>query len=249
MPEFVSATLGAYCNRIMSRRASATESNRCNAVNVLPRHVRRPRYDFNTLTEFPARCPISMVLRRVQPVGFSRRKRMREKEREGGRESRISRSPGKSETHERLRRASRALRYREKFENLENGTAISVAVCARVWARARFMRGYHVLTRRAGEIERNNVRGSTFPLFGRISPAARCPAVSRVGVSLFPLPSPAPIPPHHCSTTLPYSAHCRFNIALCRASRAPRAAASRSACLAKLLSRGCASNPGARCVL
>lgn len=27
--------------------------------------------------------------------------------------------------------ASRALRYREKFENLENGTAISVAVCAK----------------------------------------------------------------------------------------------------------------------
>lgn len=51
-----------------------------------------------------------------------------------------------------------ALRYCEKFENLENGTAISVAVCARTAALVLTHTGYVHTYTCGGEIERNNVR-------------------------------------------------------------------------------------------
>ena len=96
-----------------------------------------------------------------------------------------------------MSRASRALRCCEKFENLENGTAISVAVCA-----SRF--SFHTRIRTYCTMKLNGITcvARRFPLFGRISPVARCPVTSR-RISL-PLP------------TLPYSAHCGFNIVLRR---------------------------------
>jgi len=74
-------------------------------------------------------------------------------------------------------RASRALRCCEKFENLENGTAISVAVCA-----SRF--SFHTRIRTYCTMKLNGITcvARRFPLFGRISPV-RLPDVRlrRVG--------------------------------------------------------------------
>lgn len=167
-----------------------------NAIDVLERRVKWARYDFNTLMEFPALSHFH-----GSPI-YSCWALVEEEEREK------ERKETNLEVPENLKLLSesgrnRALRYCEKFENLENGTAISVAVCANRLAR--------------GEIERNKRAWlSTFPLFGRISPC--CPMSSYVasGFRYFPplFHSPLPPPPSFCRRILPYSAHCHFNIAL-----------------------------------